>query len=290
MIYKSHSNLLDNITKNILKNDYPQAILLIGESGGGVETITSEIIQSVLPGWEHGKMDSRFYEIYPEEKKNEKKQTKTISVDDVRKIVKRVTLSSSDWKVVLVQAAGRMTNAAVNSFLKTLEEPTKKTLVICSVNKASELPATILSRCQLYRIPLPSPEESLQTIQIIPEDDRTTFLSIADYNPGLANELYSSGGNEIYCKIDTVFTSLKKGRKDQKKIAEIAGFAKEKYDIIERITLWELGRLIKISVLKNTDQAERLTQKWNDISKIFQHGREYNLDLGTSVTEAFNQI
>ena len=56
-------------------------------------------------------------------------------------------------KLLLVRDADRMTLAAANSFLKTLEEPSGNALVLLSSSEAWRLPPTVRSRCQLLRLP-----------------------------------------------------------------------------------------------------------------------------------------
>ena len=75
---------------------------------------------------------------------------KTISIDDIRELNRKFSLSSTDksYKVCIVDTTEDLNLSASNSLLKLLEEPTKKTLfILVSNNKQSILP-TILSRCQ----------------------------------------------------------------------------------------------------------------------------------------------
>ena len=64
-------------------------------------------------------------------------------------------------KVLLIDAAERMTLAAANSLLKTLEEPAGSTLVLLASSGAWRLPATVRSRCQRFMLPRPSPDEAI---------------------------------------------------------------------------------------------------------------------------------
>src|SRR3970282_826429 len=47
--------------------------------------------------------------------------------------------------------AETMTGAAPQAFLKTLEEPPARTVIILVLSQARALPATVLSRCQIVR-------------------------------------------------------------------------------------------------------------------------------------------
>ena len=59
--------------------------------------------------------------------------------------------AESAWKVFIVDEAERMTAAAPQALLKTLEEPPDRTIVILILSQLRALPATVLSRCQIVR-------------------------------------------------------------------------------------------------------------------------------------------
>jgi DNA polymerase-3 subunit delta' len=77
-------------------------------------------------------------------------QKRTISVDQVRDACRQLSLSSlqGQAKVLLIEPAEAMTNAAANALLKTLEEPTDRTFLWLVSHQPGRLPATIRSRCQ----------------------------------------------------------------------------------------------------------------------------------------------
>ncbi|EIC19999.1 DNA polymerase III subunit delta' [Thiorhodovibrio frisius] len=84
-----------------------------------------------------------------------------IKVNAIRELVALENLTShrGHFKVVQIVPAEVMNNAAANSLLKTLEEPTERTLLLLVADDASRLPATIRSRCQqLVCVPPPERE------------------------------------------------------------------------------------------------------------------------------------
>lgn len=80
-----------------------------------------------------------------------------IGIDQVRALIERVALTPryDGLKAVAVAPAEGMTRAAANTLLKTLEEPPGDTVFVLVSHRASALPATIRSRCQLMDFPLP---------------------------------------------------------------------------------------------------------------------------------------
>jgi hypothetical protein len=81
------------------------------------------------------------------------KGTAAIRVDDVRELERLAALKPSEapWKVFIVDDADRMTAATPQAFLKTLEEPPARTVIILILSQVRALPATVLSRCQVVR-------------------------------------------------------------------------------------------------------------------------------------------
>lgn len=77
-------------------------------------------------------------------------KSRQIVVDDIRRMRESVYLAAleDNWKVFLIEDADRMNPAAQNAFLKTLEEPPRKSVLILVTSQPGRLLPTILSRCQ----------------------------------------------------------------------------------------------------------------------------------------------
>jgi DNA polymerase-3 subunit delta' len=83
--------------------------------------------------------------------------SRQIRIEQVRELAASLALTSyhGGYKVAIVSPADALNRAAANALLKTLEEPTPRTLLVLVASQPSKLPATLLSRCQ--RIPIPAP-------------------------------------------------------------------------------------------------------------------------------------
>lgn len=68
-------------------------------------------------------------------------------------------------RVVLLPAAERMTEAASNALLKTLEEPGQNSFLLLQTAQPQQLLATILSRCQQWLIPAVATADSRAWLQ-----------------------------------------------------------------------------------------------------------------------------
>lgn len=82
-------------------------------------------------------------------RKGEKRREPTYSVEDVRTIISKATLTGqgTDRKTVVVFDADRLNPEAANAFLKTLEDVPKSTLFLLTVKSRSKMLDTVLSRC-----------------------------------------------------------------------------------------------------------------------------------------------
>lgn len=117
---------------------------------------------------------SRFDQIQVEEA-----NIKSIGIDQIRQLQHQLNLKpySSKVKAALILSAEKLTIPAQNAMLKMLEEPPQNTLIILSSPRAGLLLPTIISRCQIIRLP---------------------FLNQKIYNPGLItlNSILKSGVGE----------------------------------------------------------------------------------------------
>jgi DNA polymerase-3 subunit delta' len=91
----------------------------------------------------------------------------TIKVDAVRALIADLTLTAhgAGFKVAIVMPAHAMTEAAANALLKTLEEPSKRTLLLLVTSEPSRLPATVRSRCTRLRLAGPTPEAAARFLE-----------------------------------------------------------------------------------------------------------------------------
>ena len=82
-------------------------------------------------------------------KKKPSPKTNTISNWDIHEIIKQANKSSINWrKIIIIRDIERMNQSAFNSFLKTLEQPPKDTIFLCTSSNSQKLAPTILSRVQ----------------------------------------------------------------------------------------------------------------------------------------------
>lgn len=137
------------------------AFLITGALGCGKEQLASRLISLVNGSPDSGGMDlfgePTEEKILPlDEQENgwvrilrPRSKSRQISVDDIRDLEHTLQLAapSGETKVGVIADADRMNDRAQNAFLKTLEEPPNRTLLMLLTTKPQRLLPTILSRC-----------------------------------------------------------------------------------------------------------------------------------------------
>lgn len=81
------------------------------------------------------------------------KPKKSIGIDQVRELTLKLTGMSQlgGYKICFIVSVSALTKGAFNALLKTLEEPSEKTLIILLSDNLQRIPATIKSRCQILQ-------------------------------------------------------------------------------------------------------------------------------------------
>ena len=76
-------------------------------------------------------------------------KSRIISVDQTRELMREIQLKPTEagYKIAIIAGADRLNTQAANAFLKTLEEPPQKSILILLSTEPSRILETILSRC-----------------------------------------------------------------------------------------------------------------------------------------------
>ena len=132
-------------------------------------------------------------------------KAKQIKVDQVRKLVDVINKTSSreGMKVIVIEPAEAMNMNAANALLKSLEEPTKDTLIFLVAHAAHRLLPTIRSRCQTLNIDKPSKADAKAWLSTYISDTNKAeqLLSIANYSPLLARRLDENEYLSVYKQV-----------------------------------------------------------------------------------------
>jgi len=162
--------LFDHLRQYIAQQRIPQALLITGQKGLGQQHLAewfafSLLCADVQPHHDYcGRCDSclllaagthpDYFFVEPDE------PGKAITIAQIRNLLSKLTLKPQfeAHRVVIINPAGEMNKAAANAFLKCLEEPAQRTVIILITDKPASLPATIISRCQKLSVGKPDKE------------------------------------------------------------------------------------------------------------------------------------
>ena len=123
-----------------------------------------------------------------ESSKRKTVRKKNIAIHQIRELSEYLELSAhqeTGRRIVLIEPADSLNQAASNALLKILEEPPENTLFILVTSQAQRLIATIRSRCQLLELRGPSLDEAsvfLEEQKIAYEKSLLSFTGGSPFN------------------------------------------------------------------------------------------------------------
>jgi len=87
-------------------------------------------------------------------------QELTLRVSEVRDLIKVASTlpTEAPWRVLIIEDADRLRNEGANAFLKTVEEPPARTIIVLCAPSTEDMVVTLRSRCRHVYIPTPSVE------------------------------------------------------------------------------------------------------------------------------------
>ncbi len=162
----------------------------------------------------------------------------SIKVEEVRALEKDIGIRpfSGNRKIYIICGAEKMTVAAQNSFLKTLEEPPEYAVIILTTENKDALLPTIVSRCQtvVFKPTSSSRIEKFLIDKFDETDEEASF--IANFSNGIVgravklsqNEKFKDLRDETIKAIDTTVMESK-----EKIFTTREFFEKNKEDIVE---------------------------------------------------------
>ena len=158
-------NVVEKILQHHQEEEKPLFVLLVGEKGLGKTSFLSGLLENFL--WNYKYQDLLLIKDCSQEL--EKTHTLAVETPSAQKTIplvngelyeNRGVREISSWlqqsafsgkKCLLIENLERMSNAAMNAFLKTCEEPLKHRFIFATVSDESAILPTIFSRALLVR-------------------------------------------------------------------------------------------------------------------------------------------
>ena len=243
-----HETTATYLKKNIAEEKFPHAVLFSGEEGIG-KRLAAEICAAAMlcenpaDGEPCGVCEScrlvaarshpDFYVVEAEEAKT----VRNIKIGQIRDLQSEAALKpiNSARRVMIIDGAELMNNAAANCLLKTIEEPPSQTIFILLTANRSSLLMTIRSRCVTINFDKLTAEQIRVALinRGVEESEAENLSVIADGSFGRALKLKDSGGVELRESAVELLEKISRAELTNEEIftkgAEIAEWSREKF-------------------------------------------------------------
>lgn len=258
-----HNNALEVLSRMVSQQNLPHAMLFVGPESVGKMTVAQRLVKQALDyqGDLAAHPDVHTLERLVDPK-TEKKKTQ-ISVKQVRELTAKVAMSSmmGGLKVVFIEEAEKLSTAGANALLKTLEEPKGDTLFVLRASTPDQLPATIVSRCQVLRF-------SIVARDVLIEGLKKLGYGATDATAAAARSLGRPGRAIRYLKDSVYQSELETG------IAQAVAFLEQ--DLPAR-----LGSVLELIPKKEVHKKERLLVLLDQWELVFRDVLLQKLSCGS---------
>lgn len=266
-----HKKIIDRFSKSVSKNALSHAHLIIGEDGIGKSLLAEEFAYKIL------NIEKRKEHI---DIVNYKSDKASFGVDLVRSIIEEANKKpyEGDKKVIIIHNGEKLTVAAQNALLKTIEEPLLGVFIIILSSNIDSILETIRSRCQIHRLaPLSKEEISLYINSHYKEIDKDLYKTLISFSEGIPGRVDKFMKDSVFKEIrNTVIAMLKDiGRgtlgipiKYSDKLSSMKGNEEE---ILETITVFARDSIVykeienNLSII-NGDKIEDIREIANNLS------------------------
>lgn len=206
--------------KNLIKNDFlGHAYLFTGLEMIGKKTFALEVVKIILNSNIEQNQDFRFIPstlLRTSDSKVSEGEHK-IYIEDIRDLKRFLSFKSygGGKRLVVVNNAHFLTTEAANAFLKILEEPPTRSVIILVSSVPGLLPKTILSRCEEVRfLPLSCEEinDFVSQNKKLSKDEKDFLVKISGGRIGLITNLIESENvSKAQSSIDNLRKILNRG-------------------------------------------------------------------------------
>ena len=143
------------ISRAIDQGRQAHGYMIVGEVKGNCSELVSLILGKLFPE-ERAQVESGSHpDVVSLEPEGKGRVISVLSMRDQIVEPMATTAFCGGWKAGIIYAADRLNKESANAFLKSLEEPTPKTLYLLLTDQPDAILPTIVSRCQRVDLRLP---------------------------------------------------------------------------------------------------------------------------------------
>ncbi len=248
----------------------------------------------------------------------EKRAATTITVDDVRRLRQFLSHSAeaTAWRIVIIDTADDLNNAAANAVLKSLEEPPPRTVFFLLSSQPGRLLPTIRSRCRVLPLePLAAPDLKRAHTDAIEAEggtspsasDWTKLEALSGGSVRRVASLSANGGLALYETIHSFLSDLPKSdgvaaHALAEKLAPVA--AEQQFELFFDLLSATLAKLIKAAATGQGTPADvalshrligaarlaQFAQAWETIQQEKADADALNLDRKSLILETLARL
>jgi len=236
------------------------ALMLLAPDGSGKRSVAEALARGLLELEDATRLQEHAHVIYVETK------DKSIPIDDVRALQKRLQLKTIGTRpirrVVLIEAAHRLTTEAQNALLKILEEPPADTVFILTVTSKHSVLPTIYSRSQHIELKAPALSDITDHLKTAGHSD-ADIQSALRYSGGRLGLSYALLNKD---QDHPLLTAVSRAREVLSKplferLSLVDEWAQQKDELSERLDTLE--RLCQAGLAQAASTANNsLTKRW----------------------------
>jgi DNA polymerase-3 subunit delta' len=182
-----HQNIISYLEKAVEADRLPHALIFEGPKNVGKTTVARWLASKLLNADEARlEVHPDFYNVIPDG---------TIGKEQIDGIISKLqfTSFSGGYKVAVVEDAHQMTIPAANAFLKTMEEPAGKSLIILITPELSRILPTIASRAVSLHFKNIQQDEMAEFLRGKGARDVKILSDVSYGRPGRAMKLMENG-------------------------------------------------------------------------------------------------
>ena len=316
------NHVIIDFKKNISSRNN-QTWMLIGKRGIGKRTLSMRlsayIINNFSDGWENSQLTS---EIFSKENDNlfyispiVENKSGQITKDQIDILFSKFKFFSNNLnkRVVIIDKLNWLTNSAMNSMLKMLEEPPNGLYFFLIVDELKNVLNTIQSRSQKLLINKLNREDCIEVLKqnnYKENDDKLNeIVNLSDFSPGVALELIALSAANLYQELLNTFIEKNKIQLLSKKLATaskkilsnlwlVEFFLKRllilssKYSIdkklVEKKLIFNEAEVLNI-INKNNDKNDIL-ELIDDLNSRLDRVKTFNLNLELEIFQFLNKF
>ena len=249
-----------------LKDPSNSLVIESNAQESGIE-ITNDLVKKLLGLNENNDLEnySYFYKI-------EKNKKNTVAIDDIRDLIKKLTLKSLNKnqinRVALIIDGELMSEEAQNSILKLLEEPPKDTVIIILTKSIKALKPTIISRSAIIKLTKPTYDEFTQYFSNDDsEQDSKNKYDLTDGNSDYFNKYLEKNVN-LSSSDDIILIKKFLASNKLDRLLMINDFCSD--NLIFENLIFTLRNIIKIGFDNSIQKNNNQTKMWISYLKAIE--------------------